>query len=126
MEGVEKFFMTEEEFSETYEFGNAIGQGSFGTVFEGINKLRSTDKLAIKSIPVAPYGDEYNKLMEEVAIMLQLNHVNIVKLYNYSKGTATNTDPFGKYYSLKLLSKLTQYLLNIYFNQCIEHFVAVE
>ena len=58
----------------------AIGTGSFGKVFIGKMIANEKIKVAIKAIPKAK-GINFEKVKQEVLILCQLDHPNIVKYY---------------------------------------------
>lgn len=64
-----------------------IGQGSKGNLFVAINK-NTLKKCAVKLIPKKIYD---NKELTEFKIMKDLNHINIIQLYDYYE---TNTKYF--------------------------------
>ena len=66
-----------------YKLIKSIGKGSFGEVF--LTKKANSPKLyATKMIPISNFkNEELNKyLLNEINIMNQLNHPNIIKLYD--------------------------------------------
>ncbi|KAH0791053.1 serine/threonine-protein kinase ATG1c-like isoform X2 [Histomonas meleagridis] len=74
-----------------------IGRGAFGTVYQGrmiedFNSLKVDDFVAIKTISASRmvFQQEKEKLDQEISLMLQLNHPNIVKLYGVEH-TSTET-----------------------------------
>ena len=59
--------------------GNPIGEGGFGAVFKGYE--RETGALrAIKKIPLEKIMN-YNSIINEVTALKNLDHPNIIKLY---------------------------------------------
>ncbi|AGC02086.1 serine-threonine kinase [Acanthamoeba polyphaga moumouvirus] len=72
-----------------YEITNIeLGEGGFAKVYLGINKLTG-EKVAIKKVFLnqkkTPKNELLNKLSTEIQIMQQLDHPNIVKLYDVYK-----------------------------------------
>ncbi|AGF85177.1 kinase [Moumouvirus goulette] len=72
-----------------YEIKNIeLGEGGFAKVYLGINKF-TNEKVAVKKVLLnqkkTPKNELLNKLTIEIQIMRQLNHPNIVKLYDVYK-----------------------------------------
>ena len=66
-----------------YEIGPNIGMGSYAEVKLGIHK-KTRKKYAIKIYPKSAFDDEdkKNSIKNEIYILNQLNHENIMKLYD--------------------------------------------
>jgi len=66
-----------------YEIGHNIGMGSYAEVKLGIHK-KTRKKYAIKIYPKNAFDDEdkKNSIKNEIYILNQLNHENIMKLYD--------------------------------------------
>eukprot|EP00746_Dinoflagellata_sp_MGD_P103273 gnl/MRDRNA2_/MRDRNA2_42680_c0_seq1.p1 gnl/MRDRNA2_/MRDRNA2_42680_c0~~gnl/MRDRNA2_/MRDRNA2_42680_c0_seq1.p1 ORF type:complete len:552 (+),score=116.54 gnl/MRDRNA2_/MRDRNA2_42680_c0_seq1:125-1780(+) len=61
--------------------GTAIGQGTYGSVTKATNKVTGNVR-AVKSIPKKSMSDEATtQLAREIHIMRELDHPNIIKLY---------------------------------------------
>ena len=58
-----------------------LGVGAFGRVFRTKNKADSTFEVAIKVMDKVKLRDNIDCIMQEVTIMHQLDHPNIVKYY---------------------------------------------
>ena len=69
-------------FANLYEYISICGKGSFGIVVKAIDKAN----LEIRAIKIIKkeYNNQYktDKLLEEAAILKNMNHQNIVKLYD--------------------------------------------
>jgi serine/threonine protein kinase len=73
-----------------YLLSNKIGEGAFSVVYKGYDSNEQRH-LAIKIINKSKMNQEQlNSTMKEIAIMRQLKHPNIVKMYNY-QNSATST-----------------------------------
>lgn len=71
------------DISTCYDIGNIIGHGHFGTVRLSNPKKNPSLKLAIKSIDKTRIKN-FSQMRQEVEILANLDHPNIVKLYeNY-------------------------------------------
>jgi len=73
-----------ERFKSSYKIMNKVGQGTFGSVFRVIHK--NTDEIrAMKMIKrsIIELQDDEQKFLKEIQILIQLDHINIVKLYEY-------------------------------------------
>ena len=73
------------EFSVRYEKGDLIGRGSWGEVFKIINK-DDRQLRAMKIIPKQKIKEaqlERNDLLREVDLQKNLDHPNILKVYEY-------------------------------------------
>jgi calcium-dependent protein kinase len=63
-------------------FKNMIGKGSFAEVFEGVQKGTGGHQVAIKVIPRSKLNEKLmQSLDQEINIMRDINHPNIIKLY---------------------------------------------
>ena len=58
-----------------------LGVGAFGRVFQTYNKHNTAHQVAIKVLDKQKLKDNIDCIMEEVAILNQLDHPNIVKYY---------------------------------------------
>lgn len=58
-----------------------LGAGAFGKVFKTKNKHDESFQVAIKVLDKVKLADNIDMIMEEVAILNQLDHPNIVKYY---------------------------------------------
>ena len=58
-----------------------MGSGSFGKVFLTHNKHNSDHKVAIKVLNKKKLNDQLEAIMQEVDILTNLDHPNIVKYY---------------------------------------------
>eukprot|EP00798_Chlamydomonas_sp_ICE-L_P022851 gene22851-30025_t len=66
----------------TWKKGDSLGQGSFGTVYLGLNN-QTGELLAVKEVSMIDDGPQskeaVGQLEQEVALLSQLNHANIVR-----------------------------------------------
>ena len=62
----------------TYEIKGKIGHGNFGTVFSAVSK-ETNQKVAIKRIPRFDIEEEEKAIQQEIRILIQLKHPNIVQ-----------------------------------------------
>lgn len=70
-----------------YLLSEKIGEGAFSQVYKAYDSKESR-YLAIKIIDKSKMQpDQLNSTLKEIAIMRQLNHPNIVKLYNYQNSS---------------------------------------
>lgn len=68
---------------EIYSINNKLGEGSFGEVRQAINRITNEIR-AIKIVYKDRFeSDEQNKIMKEVEILTDLDHPNIVKIFEY-------------------------------------------
>lgn len=77
-----------------YEIKQKIGQGGFGAVYQAFDKKMNVDK-ALKIIPEAITNDlrAMQNLRDEAQTMIQLNHPNIVRFYDFhDEGTIKYID----------------------------------
>ncbi|BED92926.1 MAG: Ser/Thr-protein kinase [Candidatus Paraimprobicoccus trichonymphae] len=65
---------------ENYEFGKLLGEGSFGRVYEAIDKLNG-QKVCIKMILFHNNDKELKELQNEAHVWCNLEHKNVVKYY---------------------------------------------
>jgi hypothetical protein len=64
--------------------GEAIGEGTFGKVFKGLNE-KTGELLAIKQIPLTDGSQaDADELRREINVMWDLDHPNIVRLVSSS------------------------------------------
>jgi len=72
------------EIDKRYKVIEKLGQGSFGAVYRVFDKDLETEK-ALKIIPEAVINDKEAmlSLRKEAAIMVKLNHKNIVRVYDF-------------------------------------------
>lgn len=66
-----------------YQFGNLIGSGGFGTVFEG-KRLEDDWPCAIKQIRYPFNDDELKRFCREVRLQEKLRHENIVQIIGHN------------------------------------------
>jgi len=86
------------DFRSEYEVIEEIGEGGFGTVVRGINK-RTGQERAIKVVRKENVNvTDHGKLMDEVKLLIGLDHPNIVKTYEVFE------DPFKYYIVSELLT----------------------
>ena len=73
------------ELSSNYKFIEKIAHGSFGTVIHVID-INTDEELAIKVInKLGSSPDSIRKMKEEITILKQLQHENIVQFYGYEE-----------------------------------------
>lgn len=78
---VDKETARHEDIKDYYEFGREIGRGGFSVVVEGAKKGTS-ERFAIKCIKKANVEkDDIKLLRREIQIMKQVDHPNILKLF---------------------------------------------
>ena len=79
---VDKETARHEDVKDYYEFGREIGRGGFSVVVEGAKK-GTTERYAIKCIKKANVErDDIKLLRREIQIMKQVDHPNILKLFD--------------------------------------------
>jgi len=72
-------FRKGENIEEFYKVEDLLGEGSFSTVHEAIN-LKTNERVAIKKVKKSTLGSEEALCLEnEVTILSQIDHPNIVK-----------------------------------------------
>lgn len=72
---------TKSNINDFYDIKALLGQGGFGKVYKAIHKITNMVR-AVKVIPKTKLmreGEE--KLIEETNLMIQMDHPNIVKLF---------------------------------------------
>ena len=81
-ESFENFNMSPNTSLDYYRLVKVIGKGSFGVVYLGIHLLTGQN-VAIKTIEKRHMQDEHSKrkVLQEISIIKNLNHTNIVKLF---------------------------------------------
>ncbi|EGG21702.1 putative protein serine/threonine kinase [Cavenderia fasciculata] len=68
-----------------YNLGAVIGKGGFGTVFQGLD-VENGDFVAVKQINLTKIPkDQLQGIMNEIDLLKNLNHANIVKYIRYVK-----------------------------------------
>ena len=108
-----------------YLFEEIIGRGSFGKVWLASHKT-TFQKKAIKQIDfkIPPQDSEIDKLLKEVSILKQLDHPNIIKIYEVYKNKnrlfivteyCEGGELFDKIYQLKRFTEnqAAKYMLDI-------------
>lgn len=66
----------------TYHIGKVINHGKFGVVREGHLKSDTTKRVAVKSIDKTSSSTNPQHLRREIENLEQVNHPNVMKLYN--------------------------------------------
>jgi calcium-dependent protein kinase len=66
---------------DSYDFIRVIGYGKFGVVREAVDLSGKGASVAIKSIPRSKLHDNTALLMRELQVLHELDHPNIIKLY---------------------------------------------
>ena len=86
-----------------YEIIKGIGDGTFGNVYEAINKI-TKEKVAIKKLKQKI--DSWEKCMNqnEVYFLRKLNHPNIIKLLEVIKEKNDNISLVFEYCDFNLLN----------------------
>ena len=72
-----------------YNMGKELGKGAFGQVWKATKGKKEDEQVAIKMLSrsilkrkrVGRFGSAYDSVMGEIAVMKQLNHPNVVQLY---------------------------------------------
>jgi len=72
------------EANDKYKIDHVIGTGSFSTVFLGTNII-TNQQVAIKQVRIIQKKNLLVKLQQELDIMQQFDHINIVKYYDVIK-----------------------------------------
>jgi len=79
----------EEDLAANYEFKGKLGSGSFGSVRKAIHKTTGLPR-AIKIVGISHENDEaeavaaeWDRMLNEVEALMELDHPNIVRLYEY-------------------------------------------
>lgn len=71
-------------FDELYRLKDVLGTGAFSTVREGQHKRQTERTFAVKCVNRAKLSDEdAAALLDEVAILKELNHKHIIRLYDF-------------------------------------------
>jgi calcium-dependent protein kinase len=73
--------MSKEPIRKLYNLGKLIGQGNYGTVRLATPISNPSKTVAIKSIPRDLIEKEINMLEQELQILLEVDHPNIIKFY---------------------------------------------
>jgi calcium-dependent protein kinase len=66
---------------DSYDFLRVIGYGKFGVVREAVDLSGKGASVAIKSIPKTKLKDDVGLFMRELQVLHELDHPNIIKLY---------------------------------------------
>lgn len=81
-----KLVLTEGGKNVTYQMGNCIGRGQFGSVYRALN-LNSGQMVAVKRIKLEGRSeDEVTQLMQEVDLLKSLTHPSVVKYEGLVRG----------------------------------------
>ena len=79
-----------EELSSSFTYIETIASGSFGTVVRARNRnKKTTQEVAVKIINKTRFKIDSSKIKQEIMILKQLNHPNIVKFLDYIETTNT-------------------------------------
>ena len=70
-----------EDIRTIYKLGKLIGSGNFGTVRLASSKSNPQKVFAIKSIPREIIDKEIGMLEQELLILMEVDHPNIIKFY---------------------------------------------
>ena len=73
---------TEKNFKEDYKIISKLGKGAFGNVYE-VKNIKTNQIRAMKSIKKSENNEENQELLNEIEIMIKLEHPNIIKIYDY-------------------------------------------
>jgi len=81
---VENHVLTKNEFDQRYKKGRILGEGSYGKVYEGYDRV-SKQKVAIKEFFADKSNFNYTlgKLKNEWAVLSRLKHPNLVRYFDY-------------------------------------------
>jgi serine/threonine protein kinase len=83
--------------------GNLLGSGQFGTVCKGTLSTNNDEvEVAVKTLKEGSGEEDRVKFLQEVAIMGQFKHPNVVEMY----GVVTQGEPVSVTYSSTSLIKL--------------------
>ncbi|KYQ88661.1 putative protein serine/threonine kinase [Tieghemostelium lacteum] len=112
-----------------YNLGVAIGKGGFGTVYQGLD-TENGDFVAIKQINLQKIPkDQLQGIMNEIDLLKNLNHTNIVKYIKYVK-TKDNLYIVLEYVEngslsgiIKKFGKFPESLVCVYIRQVLEGLV---
>ena len=81
--GVKNFIKgPEKNLEDNYKILSKIGKGTFGKVYEVKNK-KTNQIRAMKTIKKSENNEENEELLNEIEIMIKLEHPNIIKIYDY-------------------------------------------
>ncbi|GAX18364.1 hypothetical protein FisN_23Hu258 [Fistulifera solaris] len=103
--------LEEEPALEGYERTDMLGQGAYGIVYKG-RKLDNNDIVAIKRIPFTdstPEGGVPCNVIREISLLRELDHPNVVKLYDIIQA-----QPDGLY----LVFEYVKFDLKSYMDKC--------
>ncbi|KAF2069497.1 hypothetical protein CYY_009186 [Polysphondylium violaceum] len=112
-----------------YSLGVVIGKGGFGTVYQGLD-IEDGDFVAIKQINLAKIPkDQLQGIMNEIDLLKNLNHPNIVKYIKYVK-TKDNLNIILEYVEngslssiIKKFGKFPESLVCVYIRQVLDGLV---
>ncbi|EGC39194.1 hypothetical protein DICPUDRAFT_96609 [Dictyostelium purpureum] len=112
-----------------YNLGVVIGKGGFGTVYQGLD-IEDGDFVAIKQINLTKIPkDQLQGIMNEIDLLKNLNHANIVKYIKYVK-TKENLYIVLEYVEngslsslIKKFGKFPESLVCVYIRQVLEGLV---
>ncbi|KAM9966163.1 hypothetical protein ACTFIR_006355 [Dictyostelium discoideum] len=112
-----------------YNLGVVIGKGGFGTVYQGLD-IEDGDFVAIKQINLTKIPkDQLQGIMNEIDLLKNLNHANIVKYIKYVK-TKDNLYIVLEYVEngslsgiIKKFGKFPETLVCVYIRQVLEGLV---
>ncbi|ODV91955.1 hypothetical protein CANCADRAFT_42581 [Tortispora caseinolytica NRRL Y-17796] len=72
----------------SYALGDCVGKGAFGVVYKGLHKLTG-ETVALKEIRISNLStSELSSMTEEIRLLKNLNHPNIVKYKGYLKNSS--------------------------------------
>ncbi|PWN20915.1 hypothetical protein BCV69DRAFT_178505 [Microstroma glucosiphilum] len=79
--------LEEDNKSTTFQMGNCIGRGQFGSVYRALN-LSTGQMVAVKRIKIEGRSEaEVTQLMKEVELLKRLHHPSVVKYEGLVRGT---------------------------------------